>query len=333
MINKRKYYKKRMLKDALDINREIVFNKHQNIKSKKLNRLFWKGLYMLRLEAHNLMDFFKLGFRIYAKNEIILPYFEVVVTTKCSLKCRDCGSLIQYYKEPYDIEWPVIKQSLDRLFDNVDRVRLFGIIGGETFLYKELDKVIEYLREIKKVDAIRLFSNAVVPMPREQMLKCLRKKSVHINISNYGLPQTPKLGKYLREQGVRVNLGEQARWYDRGDMECRKRTKEELRAQFRTCYMKTCKSILNGKFFYCPRSGHAYDMGLIDTPARDYVDLFDKEQGRTEQIERILKLYYRAGYVEACNYCDVGTENCVPIPSAVQLSPKEQQKLSECSIK
>lgn len=41
---------------------------------------------------------------IFVRRKLYLPYLEVVVTTKCSLICRDCGNLMQYYSKPYDLD-------------------------------------------------------------------------------------------------------------------------------------------------------------------------------------------------------------------------------------
>lgn len=310
-----KQYKKKMLRDAINIDKEI----HEE-GGKGINEHIRKfGLYV------------KYFIKIYILNKVVLPYFEIVVTTKCSLQCKDCGSIIPYYANPYNIDFPEIEKSLQSLFEFIDEVRLFGVIGGETFLYPELDKVIKDLCSRKQVGSIRIFTNAVVKKPlSDNLLAQLKHPKVHVSISNYGLPSTYTFCDYLKSEKIDVRMGSKMEWLDRGDMTCRNRDKEELTRQFKTCYMKTCKSILNGKFYYCPRSGHAHDMGLVETSQDDYVIL----SGNKEDVrQKILHLYYAKDYLAACNYCDVGTEKCVPIPAASQLTPEQKIEIVKKSMK
>lgn len=244
---------------------------------------------------------------------------------------RIADPIIPYYANPYNIDLAEIEQTLENLFKCVDEVRLFGVIGGETFLYPELDKVLNKLCSRKQVGSIRIFTNAMVKKPLSDTLMAqLKNSKVHVSISNYGLPSTYTFFDYLKVEEVDVRMGSEMEWLDRGDMNCRNRDKEELTKQFAACYMKTCKSILNGKFYYCPRSGHAHDMGLVDTPQNDYVVL----DGDMEDVrQKILHLYYGKDYLEACNYCDVGTEKCVPIKAASQLTPEQKGELVKKSMR
>ena len=304
-----------MLRDAVNIDKEI---------REKGDKRIHEQIRRLRL-------YIKYFLKIYVMNKLVFPYFEIVVTTKCSLQCKDCGSIIPYYASPYNIDLFQIEEMLENLFEAVDEVRLFGVIGGETFLYPELEKVLGNLCSRKQVGSVRVFTNAVVKKPLSDTLVArLKSPKVHISISNYGLPSTYTFCDYLRTEKLDVRMGPKMKWLDRGDMNCRNRDKEELTKQFGACYMKTCKSILNGKFFYCPRSGHAYDIGLVKTPENDYVVLNgDKDEVRKE----ILCLYYGKDYLEACNYCDVGTEKCVPIPAALQLTPEQKIEVIKMSAK
>lgn len=308
MIDKR--YKKKMLKNAVEINREIY--------------QFRGGYAWIKQRLVDLFTYIYYFVKIYIFNKCVLPYFEIVLTTRCSLRCKDCASIIPYYCNPYDIDWNMIEDSLTSLFNNVDEVRMMGVIGGETFLAENLSKTLNYLIREKKVKSIRVFSNAVVHVPlKEKLIHLLKNKKVHVSISNYGIPQSNDFYEYLLNESIEARMGGVMKWFDRGDMTSRGRTNGELTDQFQKCYMKTCKSILNGKFYYCPRSGHGHDLGIIETPENDYVDLLNNKNVR----DRILRLYYDKEYLAACNFCDVGTGLCTEIPAAVQLTKEEQQEI------
>lgn len=302
--------KKRMLKDAVQINNEIYCFKGSFVKTKKM--------------ILNLATYIKYFIKIYIFNKKVFPYFEIVLTTKCSLKCRDCGSIMPYYCKPYDVGWGTIQASLSSLLNNVDEVRMMGVIGGETFISKDLSKTLDFLLHQKKVRSIRVFTNAVVVTPLSQeLIGVLRNKKVHVNISNYGIPESNTFYNYLLSEKIQARMGGVMKWLDRGNMVRRKRTVRELVKQFQACYMKTCKSILNGKFYYCPRSGHGHDLGIVKTPKNDYVDLLKEKNIGC----KILSLYYEKDYLAACDYCNVGTDLCIEIPAAIQLTREQQQEL------
>lgn len=308
MIDKK--IKKKMLNDAVLINDEIYHFTGRFARNKR--------------KIVNLFTYIKYFIKIYILNKCVLPYFEIVLTTKCSLKCKDCGSIMPYYCKPYDVDWKLIKDSLDGLFDNVDEVRMMGVIGGETFMSKDLGKTLEYLVSQRNVGSIRVFTNAVVAIPlKTELLRTLRNNKIHVNISNYGIPESNRFYKYLIGQKVQVRMGGVMKWLDRGDMVPRGRTDLELSHQFQNCYMKTCKSILNGKFYFCPRSGHGHDLGIVNTPPNDYVNILNEKNIR----EKILMLYYEKKYLAACDFCNVGTDLCLEIPAAIQLSNVQQQRL------
>jgi len=305
-----------MFQDALSINNEIYkYRIYDNAGNRKKENIIPKLI--------NFLTCIKFYILIYVKREVVLPYCEIVVTTKCSLKCKDCASLIPYYNSAYNISLEDAKKTIDRLFDTVDRVRMFGIIGGETFLYPKLDEVIEYILNTKKVDSIRIFTNATMSKVNKKILRAIYNKKVHISISNYNLKNTYKLYNFFKAHQIKVVMDRPMTWRDRGGVEPRNRTSEELKDQFHNCYMKTCKSILNGRLYFCPRSGHGHDLGLIDTPEDDYVDLH-KNEPIVDKQNQLLNLYYGKHYVRACDYCDVGTDLCVEIPAALQLTAEEE---------
>lgn len=56
------------------------------------------------------------------RNELVLQHCEIVVTEKCSLKCKDCANYIQYYTKPEDISIKSIIKSFDNLLNTIDKI-------------------------------------------------------------------------------------------------------------------------------------------------------------------------------------------------------------------
>lgn len=55
---------------------------------------------------------------------------DVVVTTFCSLNCKNCGEWIPYLKEKKTFSLENIVRSIDNLFRNVGFIHRINIIGG-----------------------------------------------------------------------------------------------------------------------------------------------------------------------------------------------------------
>lgn len=257
------------------------------------------------------------------KGLLHLSYFEVVVTTRCTLKCKNCANLMQYYKNPKHVPWEVIENSVQRLLESIDRVDSVGILGGEPFLYPELSRVVELLESSPKVRAIRVITNGTLIPKNEEVLKALTAKKVVVQLNSYSnvhMRVVNELVQLFDSRKIKYKLMKMngTEWLDYGDLNCRDRSEKELEQQFERCRMD-CRSLYNGKLFYCPRSGHGMDLGFLSENSEDYVDFMDKSLSIQELRERLCKLLFGGKYVEACNHCDKGTTLCKPIPAAVQM--------------
>ena len=103
-------------------------------------------------------------------------------------------------------------------------------------------------------------------------------------------------------------------------MRKRGRTSKQLKAQFKKCN-NMCRSILNGKLYYCPRSGHGEDLEYVKTHNHEYVDL-RKEKITTEEL---LKVIYSDHYFSACDYCNYGTNEMISIIPGEQMDIGEKE--------
>ena len=93
-----------------------------------------------------LRRFFKRnGFRIkyLMPGHLWLDSVEIVITTKCNLRCPDCSNLMQYYEKPYHVEKDVIIASMRKLNKCFDWCDHYKILGGESFLYPDLKTILE----------------------------------------------------------------------------------------------------------------------------------------------------------------------------------------------
>ena len=64
---------------------------------------------------------------------------DIVITTKCSMKCESCANLMQYYKSASSTDEKIL-ESVKKVSDNVDHISEYRIIGGEPLMNKNWQK-------------------------------------------------------------------------------------------------------------------------------------------------------------------------------------------------
>ena len=240
-------------------------------------------------------------------DKICLTRMDLVVTTRCSLRCEKCANLMQYYEHPSDIELNIIIESMDRLTRSVDFIGTLYVLGGEPFLYKELDKVLCYLNQLRNIGEIKVVTNGTICPSSDNisLWEELHRPNIRVSISDYGLLSKNKNKLYgeCKKRHINIEIEENKRFYDTGNMKKRNRTEEQLQTVFMECGT-LCRSLFNGEFHYCPRSSHGTDLGIIKKYNNEYVNLFEN-QTDLEIREEIRTLINRKEFIEACDYCDI----------------------------
>lgn len=228
---------------------------------------------------------------------------------------------MQHYNLPYDVDLEILLKSIDRIAECYEKILRISIIGGEPFVSTNFLEVLKKLNANPQFESIYVCTNGTVKMESmpESVIKELQGNRVCLHISNY--PFNKNMEENLRffdENGIKYIFLKDIQWTSWGGIECRKRSVEEMKKQFKSCGHKQCHSILNGKLYYCPRQGHCIDLGVFEAGAGDRVDLL--EETNKEAIRGdVFDLIYKTEYTRACNYCDQGTKYSTPIPVAEQI--------------
>ncbi|MGL6105467.1 MAG: radical SAM protein [Fusobacteriaceae bacterium] len=261
------------------------------------------------------------------KNYISIPYIEIVVATKCTLRCKDCANLMQYYDNPYIIDINTIKTSINRLIESVDNIEKFRILGGEPFLHPDLDEIINLVASSEKIKEVQIPTNGTILPKKESLIKALKHNKVSISISDYGEYSTKKkeIVQLGEQHNIKVEVMNMDYWLDYSSIECRSRSKEQLQDQYKQCNHQ-CTSLLNGKIFDCPRSAHGMDLGIIPKNSLEYIDLVDESKSILRIRREIIAMYNeQKKCIQACNYCNVGTSP-KKIEPAIQLDTNDKKK-------
>lgn len=256
----------------------------------------------------------------YFGKDIYFKYLEVPITTRCSLNCKECNNLIQYYQKPQNYEADQIINDIKRICSVSKRIKKLRILGGEPLVYPDLHIIVEELKKIDKIKHIEIVTNGTLLFDNK-CIKSLKYSKFSVDISNYGeySRKYDELIKQLNKRGVRYHTQEKQKpWKTLSSCRCRGRSQEEIKKAFSMC-LEDCHSLLNGELHICARSAHGTDLGFIEKCSTDYVCV-RKIRGRKELKEQIYNLM-NCRWIMACNYCDMfQIDKMETISSAEQIS-------------
>ena len=135
------------------------------------------------LDEKRNIDKYKNVINNYNKDELIVGHVEVVLTEKCTLRCKDCANLMQYYEKPENLEVNGIIQSFDKFLTTIDILLEMRLLGGEPFLVNDMDKLLLHYINNNKIKRITVYTNSTI-IPNEKILRVLADKKVSVHMSD-----------------------------------------------------------------------------------------------------------------------------------------------------
>lgn len=253
-----------------------------------------------------------------AFDKLIINHCEIVVTECCSLKCRDCANLIQYYNNPMTLDEKEIIKTFGNFIETVDALLDLRILGGEPFLYNELDQIIVAFAKCSKIKRIAIYTNSTI-LPKDRVLRAMKNWGICVHMSNYGQTSSKvqELDKLLSDNGIEHYIHDYEEWHDVGNLDKRNYSQERLNNIFDNCIMGTCYTFYRGKFYLCPRSAHGERLGCFKNGEDEFVDFHGKFDINSKRLE-LRELIYRRKYITACDYCNGSSVKSKAIPAAIQ---------------
>jgi len=231
---------------------------------------------------------------------------DLMVTEGCTMRCKDCSNLMQYYDKPRNEDPDVLFRAFDTLSRVVDRFLEVRMIGGEPFLNKRLYEIINTVAGYAHVEKIAVFTNATI-IPKADTLEALKHPKVYLDITNYG----PDLSKnhdkiipILDEHKVVYTTHHPHTWTDSAKIEYREKSEAELELMFSRCCVNDVLTLLHGKLYRCPFSANAMNLGAIPRVARDVIDLTQENPDLGEIRKQVRDLYTARKYISACSFCN-----------------------------
>lgn len=251
------------------------------------------------------------------KNKVHIYQTDVLVTERCTLACSYCNMFMPHYEAPIHRELDIIKSDVDSYFKIVDYVSVFHLVGGEPFLYPNIEDIIEYILKnyIHKIDKLIITTNGTI-LPKQSTLDLLKENDVILSVSDYTdkLPHIQK--KVLRvldtykSQNINHYVRNEIEWYDFGDLRIKKNlTTDELIKHFDSC-TAPFRGLNDGKFYYCHLNTSAVRTNLFPLNNNDYVSINDVSK---EDLIKFDLGYTNLGYVTFCDNCN-GCNTGIKVP-------------------
>ena len=236
------------------------------------------------------------------ESKTYLRSLDVMITTKCSLKCRNCSNLMQYYVDPKHTFLDQISKALNILKKNVDYISEFRVIGGEPLMNKDWANVVNGISKDNPEAKIFVYTNGTIP-PKEEQLESFQGKNVNFTITDYGKlsKNIDKMVEKLSKYKVSFDRQPADDWIDCSSIKHHKRSVKENIEVFKQCCVKYIYTLLHGKLYRCPFIANAANLNAIPDNPANYVNLLLNKEDIKQQIRRLVKT---AKFFPGCDFCD-----------------------------
>ncbi len=241
----------------------------------------------------------------FENNKLNIPQIEFCITTKCTLKCKDCCALIPQLDKVKRSEMTLadFKLYLDKICDSVDSIRHLVILGGEPLMNPELPEMLEYAANKEKVFFTQLITNGTM-LPNEKLLSVLKRYNnrIYVYMSNYSdNPElTPILKQdaikaLLKENNIKLQKPENWAWLEERGLSSQVFDNVTTQQKFLNCYRTKCNQVMNGRLDICSKATAGREMKLFED---DSIDIINSENLKQDLIK-----FYQKDFVNACKHC------------------------------
>ena len=249
--------------------------------------------------------------RLLDPNDIFLRSVDIMITEKCTLKCRDCANLMQYYERPKDGSVANVLASVDWLLNEIDGVHEFRLIGGEPFMNKQIYQIIEHLLAFEKYKKLVIYTNGMIPLKADYRDLLLNEKIV-FSVTDYGdlARNTSGFVKQLEDWGCVYRVHPPEHWTDSGRIAKQHRRDDQNQKLFDECCGKNLWTLSDKGFGRCPFAVNAAHLGAFDFADDSVVEVGD--------ADKLKKYIVDQNFLTACDLCNGRSFSADEITPAIQ---------------
>jgi len=264
-------------------------------------------------------------------DKLFLKSVDIIITECCSLKCRDCSNLMQYYKNPKDCEIKELMKSIDAFCNIVDEVNEFRVLGGEPFMNKDFDLIIKRLVAEPKLRKIVIYTNGTI-VPKEGKIDCLKNDKILFIITDYDKlsRNLSTLAQKLSTNNIAFYTQKPPGWTDCAKIGRHYRNIEGQKEIFKKCCAKNTVTISDGKLYRCPFAANAARLKAVPDYEDDYINFLQgsrEARDVSEMKKKIRAFLLEKDFLEVCDYCNGRSFGDPEIQPAIQIDkPIEYQR-------
>ena len=276
----------------LELFRSYNVNKHQHLQEPIISQSYMENKISICKKSHELY---------FDDSKTHLRSLDIMITTKCSMKCESCANLMQYYTDAKNTDHQIVS-AVETISSNVDAISEFRIIGGEPLMNKDWANIVNGIIKKDKNRNIFIYTNGTIN-PKDEQLESFKGMSVQFYITDYGKQSRniDKLEANLKKHKINYMRKPADYWVDCSSIRQHNRTAKENTTVFKECCAKKLFTLLNGKLYSCPFIANAGNLKAIPNNPANYVDLSDNNNDLKQKIRRLVKM---EKFFPACDFCD-----------------------------
>lgn len=238
---------------------------------------------------------------------------DIIITERCTLRCKDCSNLMQYFKHPKNLDTNSIINSIDTLSNSVDSINELRIIGGEAFINKDWHIIAKHSISKSNIHRTLIYTNATI-LPNEIHISQIDPTKFLVVITDY--PSLSKklsqLHNLLDKHNIAHHTIKATEWLDCSIISHHNRPPIILQSIYDDCCAKNLLTLSDSKLFRCPYAANANRLSAVPDIPSDYVDI-------STEPENIKPYTLRNFPLSICQYCHSRPLFGPPIPPAIQI--------------
>lgn len=259
------------------------------------------------------------------KQELHLKRMGVLITSKCTLKCKLCLAYSPYYKPQRHMDLDYLKKTFKSVFSIMNSADIFTLSGGEPLMHPHLTDIFKMLFEYEGQinDSVNMVTNNTILL-KDDLLDFfeLKKDKIKIILSDYGNGLSPKIDEnieLLKNRNIPYRISKMHGdnlyyngWLDFTDHSTKWETIEDRDNNASKCIHRVGRYFIinEGEIHCCSRGFWRSYNNIIPKIKGEYVDLLNDEitiEEKREDLRTMLSLPSS----ESCSRCP-GFSNDLP---------------------
>lgn len=242
------------------------------------------------------------------KDKFLVHRLRVMVTSRCSLRCKECSVFIPYLHKQHDDNWEQIISDIKIFLDAVKEIQEIELFGGEPLLYPDLSKILSALKNEPRVKQISVITNGTI-LPDQRLIQALEndKRTIY-RMSSYGnlSPKIEETASILKAHNIRHEIIDYKTWYKNSEVKRLNETDEELRKKFNCCMEGSGLVYWCGKIYFCTTLPFLLEENVFPQSDDNFYNIRNDTLSYQEKVEEIFRYVQRSNtdnYIDACRYC------------------------------